>query len=292
MLGFGRNKKEEQREAQAHAEKVAAEDPVKVRIRDLYKSYGDHVVLKGISLDVYRSKINMVLGPSGSGKSVLMRQVIRLEQPDSGQILLDDIDLATMRGMELEDIRRKFGMVFQQSALFDSMTVFENVAFPLIEHTKMNRKQVRERVMSRLSDLGVEHAWNKMPSELSGGMQKRVAVARAIVLETEVVIYDEPTTGLDPITARAVDDLIQEAQEKFGITTLIISHDMASVYRIADHLNFLYFGRIDASGTPEEFMSTSSPATSEFLRASGVTAEGMKGGSAIVMPKDSDRGGQ
>lgn len=285
MLGFRRKQREKERET--HQAEVAKDDPVKLRVRDLHKTYGPHHVLKGISLDIFRSKINMILGPSGSGKTVLMRQIIRLEEPDEGQILLDGVDISRIRGLELESIRHKFGMVFQQSALFDSMSVFDNVAFPLREHTKLRRKEIRERVMSRLKDLGVEHAWNKMPSELSGGMQKRVAVARAIVMETEVVIYDEPTTGLDPITARAVDDLIQEAQEKFGITTLIISHDMASVFRIADHLNFLYFGRIDASGTPQQFLSAESPATQKFLQASGVSSEGL--GDDMQMPTDADR---
>jgi phospholipid/cholesterol/gamma-HCH transport system ATP-binding protein len=265
---FGRrNHKQEQLLA------TKPDDPIHVRVRDLHKTYGEHRVLKGIDLDIYRAKTNMVLGPSGSGKSVLMRQIIRLEEPDSGQILVDGIDMVPLRGLDLAEVRRKFGMVFQQSALFDSMTVFDNVAFPLIEHTKLKKKEIRERVMERLKDLGIEHAAPKMPSELSGGMQKRVAVARAIVLESQIVIYDEPTTGLDPITSRSVDDLIVETGEKFGVTTLIISHDMASVFRIADHLNFLHFGRIEASGTPQDFLRADSRATVEFLQASGVSSD-------------------
>lgn len=253
-----------------------AEDPVHLRVRDLHKSFGDHHVLEGIDLDVLRGQTNMIIGPSGSGKSVLMRQIIRLDQPDSGRILLDGLDLVPLKGLELAAIRKKFGMVFQQSALFDSMTVFDNVAFPLREHTRMSRKEIRDKVMERLKELGIDHSWNHMPSELSGGMQKRVAVARAMVMNSDILIYDEPTTGLDPITARAVDDLIVEAAETYGVTTLIISHDMASVFRIADYLHFLYFGRIEASGSPEEFLRAQSRATRDFLQASGVTAAALE----------------
>ena len=248
-------------------------DPVHVRIRDLHKSYEDHHVLKGVSLDIHRGKTNLIIGPSGSGKSVLMRQLIRLEQPDAGEIWVDGVDFARLSGFELDAGRRTFGMVFQMSALFDSMTVFDNVAFPLREHTNLSRKQIQERVMERLASLGVAAASHKMPSELSGGMQKRVAVARAMIVESEILIYDEPTTGLDPITTEMVDDLITEAEEMFGVTSVVISHDMASVVRIADHLNFLHEGQIAASGTPAELLHSDHPATAEFVRASRITLE-------------------
>lgn len=248
-------------------------DPIHVQIRDLHKSYGDHHVLNGASLDIYRGKTNLVIGPSGSGKSVLMRQLIRLEKPDSGQMWVNGIDFARIEGLDLEARRRTFGMVFQMSALFDSMTVFDNVAFPLREHTNLSRKDVRARVMDRLAGLGIAAASHKMPSELSGGMQKRVAVARAMILESEILIYDEPTTGLDPITTEMVDDLITEAEEMFGVTSIVISHDMASVVRIADHLSFLHEGQIAASGTPKELLHTDHPATAEFIRASRITLD-------------------
>ncbi|MFW6051513.1 MAG: ABC transporter ATP-binding protein [Myxococcota bacterium] len=252
----------------------ASDDPVHIRVRGLHKSYGDHHVLRGVELDVLRRETNLIIGPSGSGKTVLMRQMIRLEKPDAGQIVVDGLDIVPLRGFALDRIRRRFGMVFQQSALFDSMTVFDNVAFPLREHTRLSTKEVRERVMARLKDLGIDHAWNKMPSELSGGMQKRVAVARALVLETDVLIYDEPTTGLDPITSRAVDDLIVEAEDKFGVTSIVISHDMASVLRTAKYVTFLYFGKVVVSGPPEDFLSSDQEALREFLHASGVTVPG------------------
>ncbi|KPK17047.1 MAG: ABC transporter [Myxococcales bacterium SG8_38] len=249
------------------------DDPIHVRIVDVHKSYGDQHVLKGVSLDIHRGKTNLIIGPSGSGKTVLMRQLIRLEKPDSGKLLVNGIDFAKLEGLELAAMRRTFGMVFQMSALFDSMTVFDNVAFPLREHTTLSRKEVRDRVMARLSALGVAGAAHKLPAELSGGMQKRVAVARAMVLESEILIYDEPTTGLDPITTEMVDDLIIEAEEMFGVTSIVISHDMASVMRIANYLSFLHEGRIVASGTKEELLRSEHPATAEFVRASRITLE-------------------
>jgi len=235
----------------------AKDDPVHIRVRDLHKHYGPHHVLKGVSFDILRKRTNVVIGPSGSGKSVLMRQIIRLEKPDSGQVLVDGIDYAVLEGMALERKRRGMGMVFQMSALFDSMTVFDNVAFPLREHTKLSRKEIRERVMERLS----------------GGMQRRVAVARAVVLETEVLIYDEPTTGLDPLTVRTVDDLIAETESKFGVTSIVISHDMASVFRIADRLTFLNFGEVVVSGRPGEVIDQLDDSLREFIDASGVSRE-------------------
>ena len=249
-------------------------DPdVHVGLRQVTKSYGDHQVLHGVSFDVYRGKTNVVIGASGSGKTVLMRQIIRLERPDSGQIFVDGVDIVPMNELQLGPVRRKFGMVFQMSALFDSMSVFDNVAFLLREHTRMNRREIRERVMERLTALGVEHAASKLPAELSGGMQKRVAVARALALEPEILIYDEPTTGLDPLMSRTVDDLIVETRERYGVTSIVITHDMASVFHIADVINYLCKGRIEISGTPEEFAMTNNSATVEFVRASGVPAE-------------------
>jgi phospholipid/cholesterol/gamma-HCH transport system ATP-binding protein len=256
------------------AEQAAAErtdDPRHIRIVGVRKTYGDHEVLGGVTLDILRGKTNVIIGASGSGKTVLMRQIIRLEKPDAGEIYVDSVDIVPMNDVELGRVRRRFGMVFQMSALFDSMNVFDNVAFLLREHTQMSRSEIRERVMERLTTLGVDHAVKKMPAELSGGMKKRVAVARALVLEPAILIYDEPTTGLDPVTNRTVDELIVHTKEKYGVTSLVISHDMASVFHIADHINFLYRGVIEATGTPEDFKRTQNPATLEFLRASGVS---------------------
>ncbi len=245
-------------------------DPVHIRVRGLHKRYGEHHVLKGLDVDLLRSRVNMVIGPSGSGKSVLMRQVTRLERPDAGRILLDGEDIAAVEGRALAAARRRFGMVFQLSALFDSMTVYDNVAFPLREHTRLSEREIRERVMQRLAELAVDHAADKMPAELSGGMQRRVAVARALMLDTEILIYDEPTTGLDPITARQVDDLIVETRERHGVTTVVVSHDIASVFRIAEHVVFLHFGEVLIAGPPDVVRHADHPTVAAFLASAGV----------------------
>lgn len=255
----------------------ARADKVHVRIRDVCKSYGDHNVLKAVSFDVLRAKTNVIIGPSGSGKTVLMRQLIRLEKPDSGSMTIDGNDIAELEGRTLDRLRSKMGMVFQSSALFDSMSVLDNVAFPLVEHTKLSHRERRERVMHRLESLGIGHAAHKMPSELSGGMQRRVAVARALIHETEIIIYDEPTTGLDPITTRTVDELILEAQEKFGVTSVVISHDMASVFRIADQVTFLNFGHVVASSPPAELLGRLDENLADYIKASGVSEDILRG---------------
>ncbi|MCS6797440.1 MAG: ATP-binding cassette domain-containing protein [Myxococcota bacterium] len=250
--------------------------PVHVAVRDLVKRYGDHEVLRGVSFDVLRGRINVIIGASGSGKTVLVRQVIRLERPDAGRIVVDGRDIAALDERALGPIRRKFGMVFQMSALFDSMTVYDNVAFPLREHTRMPERQIRERVLDRLAALGVEQAVAKLPAELSGGMRKRVAVARALVLEPQILIFDEPTTGLDPLTSRSVDELIVRTVERFGVTAVVISHDMASVFGIADHIHYLHRGRIELSGPPSVFLETDNESALAFLRASGVSPEALR----------------
>lgn len=258
-------------------DEAARADPVHVRVEGVCKSYGDHQVLKDVTFDILRGKTNLLIGPSGSGKTVAMRQLIRLEEPDAGRILVNGADIAHMKGRTLDRVRNRMGMVFQMSALFDSMTVFENVAFPLREHTRLSRSEIRDRVMARLESLGIGHAHKKMPSELSGGMQRRVAVARALIHETEIIIYDEPTTGLDPITTRTVDELILEAQEKFGVTSMVISHDMASVFRIADRITFLNYGHVVASCAPGELLDSLTPDLAEYIRVSGVSEDILKG---------------
>ncbi len=256
----------------------AEKDPVHIRVRDLKKRYADTEVLKGVGFDILRGQINVIIGGSGAGKSVFTRQLLRLEQPDAGQILVDDVDIVPLNDWQLVPIRKKFGMVFQFGALFDSMTVFDNVAFPLREHTKMNKKQIKERVFQRLEDLRVAHAAHKLPGQLSGGMQKRAALARALVLEPEILVYDEPTSGLDPLSSRRVDELIAETSESFGVTSLVITHDMASVFQIASRVNMLYEGRIAASGTPDDILASDNPVVIDFLRASGVSANEIEGG--------------
>ncbi len=274
----------ERRDAEASAKQASAaaaeHDPVHVRVVDLHKSYGEHEILRGVTFDVLRGLNNVIIGASGSGKTVMVRQLIRLEKPNAGQIIVDGQDITSLSDVDLVPARRKFGMVFQMSALFDSMDVYDNVAFLLREHTKLRERDIREKVMARLQALGVEHAAHKMPAELSGGMKKRVAVARALALEPKILIYDEPTTGLDPITSRTVDDLMEQTRETYGVTSIIISHDMASVFRIGHHITYLYKGAIEASGSPEEFLASKSERVREFLEASGVSRELMNTGRA------------
>ena len=253
------------------AEKTEAEkDPIQIRIEDVKKSYDGAEVLRGVDLEIHRGIINVIIGGSGAGKSVLTRQLLRLEKPDSGRILVDGVDIVPLNDWQLVPIRRKFGMVFQFGALFDSMSCFDNVAFPLREHTNMTRKQVHERVMQRLTDLNVAHAGPKLPGQVSGGMQKRVALARALVLEPAILVYDEPTSGLDPVSSRLVDELISETSSKFGVTSVVITHDMESVFKIAHRVSMIYKGRIEESCLTADILKTNNPVVVDFLKASGV----------------------
>ena len=259
----------------ALGERSQGEDPVHVRVRDVKKGYGGHPILKGVSFDIHRGLTNVIVGASGSGKTVFLRQLIRLEKPDEGRIEVDGQDIVPLNEVELNEVRKKFGMVFQMSALFDSMDVFDNVAFPLREHKKMARSEIKAQVEEALSALGVAHAIHKLPSELSGGMKKRVAVARALVMKPAILIYDEPTTGLDPITSRTVDELIESTRERFGVTSVVISHDMESVFTIGHYVTLLYKGQIEVSAPREEFAASDNAHVQELLTASGVRIEGL-----------------
>jgi len=240
-----------------------------IEVTDLWKAFGDNQVLRGISLSIEKGTTYVVLGASGSGKTVLLKHIIGLLRPDRGGVTVNGVDLSTLAGKELNDFRRIFGMVFQGAALFDSMTVFENVAFPITEkrvHDRPRSDEVRARVVEKLKvvDLG-EEVLDRWPSELSGGMRKRVALARALVADPEVVLYDEPTTGLDPITTDSVDSMIDNAKERLGVTSMVISHDIASAFKVADRLAVLYDGRIAAQGTPAEVKQSQDPYVRRFL---------------------------
>ncbi len=240
-----------------------------IEVVDLWKSFGDNHVLKGISLTIPARSTYVVLGGSGSGKTVLMKHVIGLLRPDRGAIRVAGLEISALNGKALTDARQMFGMVFQGAALFDSMTVFENVAFPLTEKRRGDRlspEEVRARVIEKLRvvDLG-EEVLDRWPSELSGGMRKRVALARALVSDPQVVLYDEPTTGLDPITTDYVDGMILNAKERLGITSMVISHDIASAFKVADRLAVLYDGHLAAEGTPEEVRQSTHPFVQRFL---------------------------
>ncbi len=247
-------------------------DRWQVRIRGLRKTFARTrmEVLRGIELDFERAKVNVVIGGSGTGKSVLIKHVIGLLKPDAGHIWVDGVDVPTLNDTEIAHFRRKFGMVFQTAALFDSLTVEENVAFPLVEHTKQGKDEIKARVDDKLAALGLQGANPKYPGELSGGMRKRVGLARALVLEPEIILYDEPTTGLDPIATENVDAMILDVMERFKVTSIVISHDMASVFRIADRIAMLAEGVIAASGTVDEIRETDNPYVRRFITTSGV----------------------
>jgi len=238
-----------------------------IEVKDLHKSFGGNHVLRGISLTVERGTTYVVLGGSGSGKTVLMKHVIGLLRPDQGTVFVDGVEIPKLEGRQLTEARRMFGMVFQGAALFDSMTVFENVAFPLKERQRSIRAaELRRRVVEKLKVVDLEEdVLNKFPSELSGGMRKRVALARAVVHEPKVILYDEPTTGLDPITTAYVDDMILQAKRRLGVTSMVISHDIASAFKVADHLAVLYDGGIAAQGTPEEVRRSEHPFVQRYL---------------------------
>lgn len=245
-----------------------------IRIRGLRKRFSARgpEVLTGVDLDIERGKVNVVIGGSGQGKSVLIKHIIGLLRPDSGHVWVDGVDVPSLRERDLWRLRHKFGMVFQTSALFDSLTVEENVGFPLVEHTKLGRKEIRQRVSDKLAALGLVGAESKFPGELSGGMRKRTGLARALVLEPEILLYDEPTTGLDPLATENVDNMIMDVAGRFKVTSVVISHDMASVFRIADRIAVIHEGAIVQTGTPDEIRHTEIDYVRRFVTTSGVAA--------------------
>lgn len=236
-----------------------------IEIRNLCKRFGENEVLKGISLRVERGSTTVILGASGSGKSVLIKHVIGLLRPDSGEVWIEGEPIARADERRLNEVRRKFGMVFQGAALFDSMTVGENVAFPLREHLSLSEKEIRAIVTEKLNLFGLFGVEDKYPAELSGGMRKRVGLARAIVLNPGMLLYDEPTTGLDPIATENVNGMIVEAREKLNVTSVVISHDIGAAFAVADAIAVLHDGRIVEYGTPEAVRASEHPHVRQFL---------------------------
>lgn len=241
-----------------------------IRIVDLYKSFGAQKVLDGINLEIEEGKITVIIGKSGGGKSVLLKHIIGLLKPDSGEIWVNGNDITKLPEKELNEVRRRFGMLFQEAALFDSMGVFDNVAFPLREHTKLSGREIEDIVEERLKQVGLLTFTEKMPSELSGGMRKRVGLARALVLDPDIILFDEPTSALDPIISLSILDLIKETQQRIQKTYVVISHDILGMFRIADKVAMLYDGKIIEYGTPQEIRRSTKEATKEFLRATKI----------------------
>lgn len=236
-------------------------------IQNLRKSFYHLQVLKGINLEILAGQITIIIGGSGCGKSVLLKHTIGLLKPDTGSIYLDGEALGPMTPTQLQKTRMRFGMLFQEGALFDSMDVYENIAFPLREHRRLKEREVRNIVCEKLKEVDLEGIEKKMPSQLSGGMKKRVGLARALVLHPEIILYDEPTTGLDPLTSRSIDDLIVETHQRIGGTTIIISHDIRATLRIANKIAMLHDGIIVAEGTPHEFRSHKNEMVRTFVES-------------------------
>ncbi|MBE9527713.1 MAG: ABC transporter ATP-binding protein [Proteobacteria bacterium] len=242
-----------------------------IKIRNLTKSFNGRKILDGLNLDIEQSKITVIIGRSGEGKSVLIKHIIGLLKPDSGTIKLDGVDIASLKERELNEIRKRFGMLFQSGALFDSMNVAENVGFVLKEHTGLQDADIEKIVREKLVRVGLKGVELMATDELSGGMKKRVGLARAIVMDPEIVLFDEPTTGLDPIMSDSIADLVLDTQKALNTTYVLITHDIPFTYKIADKIAMLHEGRIIASGTVEEMKNSTDPVVRQFLegRAEG-----------------------
>lgn len=236
-----------------------------IEVIDLYKSFNGYEVLKGINLKVDEGQILALIGGSGKGKSVLLKHIIGLVKPDRGKILIDNQDISKLRGRMLKRLKERLGIVFQGGALFDSMTVFENIAFPLREKTRMKSSQIRDAVLRELARVGLSGAENKYPAEISGGMRKRVALARCLIMNPEIVLFDEPTTGLDPLIGKAIHKLIRECQKSLNFTAVIVTHEVPAIFSMVDQVAMLYDGKILSACTPEEIKKSKDPVIHQFI---------------------------
>jgi phospholipid/cholesterol/gamma-HCH transport system ATP-binding protein len=239
-----------------------------IKILDLKKSFGHEEVLNGLNLTIQDGEITVILGRSGAGKSILLKHIIGLVKPDSGKIYVNGDEITSMSEKELNRIRINFGMLFQEGALFDSLSVRDNIAFPLVERERIPKAEIRTRVARRIQEVELTGMEDKMPSELSGGMKKRVGLARALVTDPKIVLFDEPTSGLDPITENSITDLILKTHKTGKVTYIIISHNMRFTLRVADKIAMLHKGRIYAEGTPAQFEKSKDPLISGYVSGS------------------------
>jgi phospholipid/cholesterol/gamma-HCH transport system ATP-binding protein len=239
--------------------------PVAVELCDLTKSLGGRMVLDGVSLAVLKGETLCIIGGSGAGKSVTLKHIVGLLKPDRGCVKIDGVDVTHTKNGELDAARRKIGFLFQGAALLNSMTVFENVALPLREHERLRESEIRERVNAKLGLVGMEDAGQKFPAEISGGMKKRAGLARAIIRDPHIILYDEPTAGLDPVIGSTINDLILDMQKKLGVTSILVTHDMSSAFRVSNRIAMLLKGKIVKLGTPAEFKASEDPIIRQFI---------------------------
>lgn len=236
-----------------------------IKVINLHKKFQNQAILCGVNLNIDEGQTLALIGGSGKGKTVLLKHIIGLIKPDHGEIFINQQNINRLRGSALKRLKDQFGVVFQFGALFDSLTVFENVAFPLNEKTKLRSTQIHDRVIQELTAVGLENDKNKYPAQISGGMRKRVALARCLILDPKIIFFDEPTTGLDPVIAQSIYKIIQTLREKRKITALIVSHEIPGIFKIVDRVAMLHDGKIISTGTPEEIQATSNPTVQKFL---------------------------
>ncbi|MBE7444746.1 MAG: ABC transporter ATP-binding protein [Planctomycetia bacterium] len=236
-----------------------------INVVDVYKSFNGHKVLRGINLTVKDGQSMALIGGSGQGKSILLKHIIGLIKPDQGKVLIDNQDIGRLRGKLLKQLKERFGVVFQGGALFDSLTVFENVAFPLREKTRLKDSAISDKVYNELTRVRLSGAEDKYPSEISGGMKKRAALARCLIMEPQIVLFDEPTAGLDPLTEKAIHKLIQDCQKNLNFTSIIVTHEIPAIFSIVDRVAMLFEGKIIAEGTPDEIQASMDPIVHQFI---------------------------
>ena len=241
--------------------------PVLIELRDVTCGYGDRVILENVNLTVPRGKVLALMGTSGGGKTTVLRLIGRQLQPMKGQVLFDGVDIATLDAQGLHAMRRRMGMLFQFGALFTDLSVFDNVAFPLREHTNLGEAMIRDLVLMKLNAVGLRGARDLLPSQVSGGMARRVALARAIALDPDLIMYDEPFAGLDPISMSVAATLIKDLNHALGVTSIVVSHDVAETFLIADHIVFVANGKIAAQGSPAEMRASDDPLVQQFVNA-------------------------